>query len=245
MVAATPAMARDGLPPAPPSTANPQDEAAPASASPAQAVPPSTPGQAPVDASASQGIIVKAERRFNTAQKTAAAITVRPSAEMLRQGRYELKNILEDVPGVVDGAAATVATSQGSGTGKNHFRQYWADFKLDLGPVEVTYIPAVRTWYQNATIVARGTVFNADQTILTPDDKFVTHELRIHSTPNDSKFSWQTGAMYYRNTLITVNNLYNRDLGAQADADRRHNARPARRYRTQRSVRQPGYRDAA
>ncbi len=101
MAAATPAMAQDGLPPAPPSTANPQDEAAPASASPAQAVPPSTPGQAPVDASASQGIIVKAERRFNTAEKTAAAITVRPGAEMLRQGRYELKNILEDVPGVV------------------------------------------------------------------------------------------------------------------------------------------------
>ncbi|MEG8042572.1 hypothetical protein O6V14_03075 [Sphingomonas faeni] len=73
--------------------------------------------------------------------------------------------------------------------------------------------------------MARGTVFNADQTILMPDDKFVTHELRIHSTPNDSKLSWQTGAMYYRNTLITVNNLYNRDLGAQADADRRHHAR--------------------
>ncbi|MEG8017511.1 hypothetical protein [Sphingomonas sp. LR55] len=60
---------------------------------------------------------------------------------MLHQGRYGLKNILEDVPGVVGGAAATVATSQGSGTGKNHFRQYWANFKLDLGPVEVTYIP--------------------------------------------------------------------------------------------------------
>lgn len=84
MVAATPAMAQDGLPPAPPSTANPQDEAAPASASPAQAVPPSTPGQASVDASALQDIIVTAERRFNTTQKTAAAITVRPGAEMLR-----------------------------------------------------------------------------------------------------------------------------------------------------------------
>ncbi|TCP97874.1 hypothetical protein C8J46_10518 [Sphingomonas sp. PP-F2F-A104-K0414] len=125
MAAATPAMAQDGVPPAPPSTANPQDEAAFASASPAQAVPPSTPGQAPVDASALQDIIVTAESRFNTAQKTAAAITVRPSAEMLRQVRYELKNILEDVPRVVGGAAATVATSQGSGTGKNHFRQYW------------------------------------------------------------------------------------------------------------------------
>ncbi|MEG8017512.1 hypothetical protein [Sphingomonas sp. LR55] len=73
--------------------------------------------------------------------------------------------------------------------------------------------------------MARGTVFNADQTILTPDDKFVTHELQMHSTPSASKFSWQTGAIYYRNTPTTANNLYNRDLGAQADADRRHHAR--------------------
>ena len=35
---------------------------------------------------------------------------------MLTQGRYELKNILEDVPGVAGGAATTVNTSQGSGT---------------------------------------------------------------------------------------------------------------------------------
>ena len=397
--AATPAFAQDVPAAAETPARHPQDDAAPASASPAQAAR-APDGQTPVDGAALQDIIVTAERRFNTAQKTAAAISVRPGAEMLRQGRYELKNILEDVPGVVGGAASTVATSQGSGTdnpaaglvirgvqpnsgaggsatstsstaaiyvddvyngiggnydidrvevlrgpqgtlygrsatsgvvaiqtgapdasaismsgtgevgnfalrhltgdvnipiiqdklavrasgnlykrdgyysaqggavsseafrvkalftptdnfsaligyaqefnvthsggvsirqgdsptdfiytpqevgtGRNHFRQYWANFKLDLGPVEVTYIPAVRTWYQNATIVARGTVFNADQTIVTPDDKFVTHELRIHSAPNDSKFSWQTGAMYYRNTLNTVNNLYNLDLG--------------------------------
>lgn len=395
--AATPASAQDAPAPAETAPTDAQDTSTPTS--PRQAAPAAAASQAPVDGSALQDIIVTAERRFNTAQKTAAAITVRPGAEMLRQGRYELKNILEDVPGVVGGAAATVATSQGSGTdnpaaglvirgvqpnsgaggsatstsstaaiyvddvyngiggnydidrvevlrgpqgtlygrsatsgvvaiqtgapdasaismagtgevgnfalrhltgdvnipiiqdklairasgnlykrdgyysadggavsseafrvkalftptdnfsaligyaqefnvthsggvsirqgnsptdfiytpqdigtGKNHFRQYWANFKLDLGPVEITYIPAVRTWYQNATIVARGTVFNADQTIQTPDDKFVTHELRIHSTPNDSKLSWQTGAMYYRNTLSTVNNLYNLDL---------------------------------
>jgi hypothetical protein len=57
-------------------------------------------------------IIVTAERRFNTAQDTSASISVRPGEDMLRQGRYELKNILEDVPGISGGAAGTVSTSQ-------------------------------------------------------------------------------------------------------------------------------------
>jgi outer membrane cobalamin receptor len=61
-------------------------------------------------------IVVTAERRFNTAQKTAAAVSVRPGDEMLLQGRYELKNILEDVPGISGGASSSPNTSLAGGT---------------------------------------------------------------------------------------------------------------------------------
>ncbi|MEG8017510.1 hypothetical protein [Sphingomonas sp. LR55] len=66
MAAATPAMAQDGLP-CPAVHGEPAGRSGSRLGSPAQAVPPSTPGQAPVDASALQDIIVTAERRFNTA----------------------------------------------------------------------------------------------------------------------------------------------------------------------------------
>jgi len=80
---------------------------------------------APVQGSASatsqapqqlQEVVVTAEHRTSTAQRTAASISVRSGRDMLLQGRYELKDILEDVPGVVGGAATSTATSQGSGT---------------------------------------------------------------------------------------------------------------------------------
>ena len=61
-------------------------------------------------------IVVTAERRFSTAQKTAAAVTVRTGDLMLLQGRYELKNIIEDVPGISGGASATPNTSLAGGT---------------------------------------------------------------------------------------------------------------------------------
>ncbi|MET0868625.1 MAG: hypothetical protein ABWY35_11015, partial [Pseudorhodoplanes sp.] len=80
--AATPASAQDA--PAPAETAPTEAQDASAPTSPRQAAPAAAASQAPVDGSALQDIIVTAERRFNTAQKTAAAITVRPGAEMLR-----------------------------------------------------------------------------------------------------------------------------------------------------------------
>lgn len=104
-----------------------------------------------------------------------------------------------------------VFTPQAVGTGHNHFRQYWANFNLDLGPVAITYIPAYRTWYQNVTTVARGSV-NIDNFVFVPKDNFMTHEVRIQSTDQDSKFRWQAGALYYRNSLSEVNDLYNYDL---------------------------------
>jgi iron complex outermembrane receptor protein len=63
-----------------------------------------------------QEIVVTAERRTSTVQRTAASLSVRSGAELLEQGRYQLKNILETVPGITGGAAENSGTSAGSGT---------------------------------------------------------------------------------------------------------------------------------
>ena len=94
-----------------------------------------------------------------------------------------------------------------SPTGNNNFHQYWGNFNLNLGPVAITYIPAYRTWHQNAVVSQRG-AFNVNQTVQTPTDWFMTHELRIHNTDNDAKLKWQAGFLYYDNQLSDVNNLY-------------------------------------
>jgi len=342
-----------------------------------------------------QEVVVTAEHRASTAQKTAASISVRSGDDMLAQGRYELKNILEDVPGVRGGAATSTATSLGSGTdnpasgliirgvqansgaggsitstaapaaiyvddvyngigggydidrvevlrgpqgtlygrsatsgvvaihtrdpstrvfsaegaaefgnyamrhvtggvnipivqdklavrvsgnfyerdgyytaeggalrnedirvkalwtptdnfsallgytqeyntthsggvtinqvtpdtfvftpqeiappGKNDFHQYWAELNLNLGSVDITYIPTYRTWYEDATLYLRSLFFNANQTVFTPDDGFLTQEVRIRNTDRDAKLQWQAGFLYYHNTLTDVNNLF-------------------------------------
>lgn len=101
-----------------------------------------------------------------------------------------------------------VYTPQAVAPGHNDFHQYWGNFNLKAGPVELTYIPAYRTWYQNATLYSRGAL-DANQTVLTPKDEFMTHELRIRSTAPDSRFKWQAGLLYYENSLNNTNNLYN------------------------------------
>lgn len=73
-------------------------------------------GEASTNSSALQDIIVTAERRFNTAQKTAAAVSVRSGDDLLKLGRYELRSILEDVPGISGGASGSTNTSLASGT---------------------------------------------------------------------------------------------------------------------------------
>ncbi|EIZ80474.1 putative outer membrane salicin receptor [Novosphingobium sp. Rr 2-17] len=93
-----------------------------------------------------------------------------------------------------------------SPAGKSHSHQYWGNFKLDLGAVAVTYIPAYRTWYQNGTTYLRGAL-NADQTIYTPNDWFMTHELRLANTDNAARFKWQAGVMSYQNKLDNVNDM--------------------------------------
>jgi len=61
-------------------------------------------------------VVVTAERRTSTAQRTAAAVTVKSGDDMLAQGRYTLRNILEGIPGITGGEAVNTGTSNSSGT---------------------------------------------------------------------------------------------------------------------------------
>ncbi|WP_353228747.1 TonB-dependent receptor [Novosphingobium sp.] len=103
------------------------------------------------------------------------------------------------------------------GNGRNHSRQFWGNFNLDLGSVALTYVPAFRTFYQNATAVIRTPpgpgATNIDNPVITTPDDFMTHEIRLHNTDAGAAFKWQVGGMYYRNTLSEINNLFNYDLG--------------------------------
>ncbi|MEC3949617.1 TonB-dependent receptor [Sphingobium sp. HWE2-09] len=92
------------------------------------------------------------------------------------------------------------------GTGTNKFRQYWGEFNLDLGGVNLVYLPSYKTWTQNTLGVSRGNVPEFNQTFQTPTDKFLTQELRINSH-NDSALSWQAGLFYYNNRLKDLNEL--------------------------------------
>jgi iron complex outermembrane receptor protein len=87
--------------------------------------------------------------------------------------------------------------------GTNSFKQYWGQVKWDLGPVAITYIPAVRKWEQDAILSITG-IFVATQTIKTPESKFTTHELRFNSN-YDSPLQWQFGATHYDNELNDFN----------------------------------------
>ena len=93
--------------------------AAPPAASEAERTQPAT-GEQAADPQRSfdetQDIIVTAERRTSTSQRIAASLSVRNGEELLEQGRYQLKNILETVPGITGGAAENAGTSDGSGT---------------------------------------------------------------------------------------------------------------------------------
>ena len=84
--------------------------------------------------------------------------------------------------------------------GGNDYRQYWAEVNWDFGPATLTYQPAYRTWESHALVSARSIFLNFDQTINTPKDNFLTHELRLASNPG-SKLIWQIGTLYYNNNL--------------------------------------------
>lgn len=91
-------------------------------------------------------------------------------------------------------------------TGKNSSRQYWAVVDLDLGDVALTYVPAFRTFNTKSQVVTRGNGLNIDNDIDTPKDHFHTQELRLRSN-NASALQWQTGVMYYKNTLDDVSHV--------------------------------------
>jgi iron complex outermembrane receptor protein len=63
-----------------------------------------------------QEVIVTAERRPSNVQHTADSISVRTGPELQTSGRYQLSQILEDVPGIVGGAAANSGGSFGAGS---------------------------------------------------------------------------------------------------------------------------------
>jgi iron complex outermembrane receptor protein len=93
------------------------------------------------------------------------------------------------------------------GTGHNNFRQAWAEMNWNLGFGTLTYLPTLRTWWQDSISIAGavgGPLPPLIQTKYTPSDDFVTHELRLASNP-DSKLIWQIGGMYYDNHLIDAN----------------------------------------
>ena len=65
-------------------------------------------------------VVVTAERRRSTVQKTPASISVRSGQDMLAQGRLQLSDILEDVPGV-SGVSSQSASGNSTTTPSNPY----------------------------------------------------------------------------------------------------------------------------
>lgn len=61
-------------------------------------------------------ILVTAEHKVTTIQDSALSITVKSGEELQQQGKYQLSDILEDIPGITGGAATQVGNTTGSGT---------------------------------------------------------------------------------------------------------------------------------
>jgi iron complex outermembrane receptor protein len=61
-------------------------------------------------------IVVTAEHRVEDVQKTGAAVSVRTGDDLLKEGKFSLSSILEDVPGITGGAAFAAAGIGGGGT---------------------------------------------------------------------------------------------------------------------------------
>ncbi|WP_322964535.1 TonB-dependent receptor [Sphingomonas fuzhouensis] len=61
-------------------------------------------------------IVVTAERRVVNVQKAGASISVRSGEDMLKEGKFALSAILEDVPGITGGAALAAGGTAGGGT---------------------------------------------------------------------------------------------------------------------------------
>ncbi|MFA9215864.1 MAG: TonB-dependent receptor domain-containing protein, partial [Sphingomonadaceae bacterium] len=92
-------------------------------------------------------------------------------------------------------------------TGKNDFEQFWLNIDWNLGPATLTYLPALRTWNQDAVIYQNGPGGGGlNQTLKTPSDRFMTHELRLASN-DEGALKWLLGAFYYDNNLHSTNDI--------------------------------------
>lgn len=106
----------------------------------------------------------------------------------------------------IDGNGDIYETEEPLGEGENQFRQYWANISYSFNDMVFSYIPAYRSWEQDAEIVAAGPGFTISQNLKTPSDKFVTHEVRLASD-YDSDFKWQLGILSYDNELQNTNSV--------------------------------------
>jgi len=117
-----------------------------------------------------------------------------------------------NIPLIAPNTYGHLTDSPPLGTGHNRYVQSWANVTWDFGPAVMTYIPAVRSWDSFSLAHTRG-VLNFDQTASTPEDNFITHELRFASKPG-SKLTWQAGALYYDNNLSNSNAIIDYPSGA-------------------------------
>jgi iron complex outermembrane receptor protein len=91
--------------------------------------------------------------------------------------------------------------------GKNNFEQYWLNIDWNLGPATLTYLPALRTWTQDAVIYQNGPGGGGlNQSIKTPSDQFLTHELRLASNGTGA-MKWLLGGFSYDNKLHSTNDI--------------------------------------
>jgi iron complex outermembrane receptor protein len=134
-----------------------------------------------------------------------AKVLYRPTDDFSVLAGYAQEDNIQNSPG----ATLTLVTPNSwvksddiVGRGTNQFRQYWAEFNWTFHGLTLTYEPAYRTWQSDALNYARVPAIHlsSDQTINTPTDNFMTHEVRLAS-PSDGKLTWQIGALYYSNNV--------------------------------------------
>jgi outer membrane receptor protein involved in Fe transport len=135
----------------------------------------------------------------------------KPNADVSLLAGYSLENNITHNGGTTIGLNADQSYNYSPipiGSGKNNFRQYWAQLDVNLGLATLTWLPAIRTWESAGTgyINAAGQ-FTLRQTIAAPLDRFNTQEVRLASAKG-SKIEWQLGALYYKNTVSNANEVY-------------------------------------
>jgi iron complex outermembrane receptor protein len=106
------------------------------------------------------------------------------------------------------------------GLAKLKSREVWAEANWDFHGAKLTYVPAYRTWTQNADVFVVGPGGGSlKQIVTTPHDTFLTQELRLASE-DSSPIHWQTGLFYYFNDIRSSNrNVWEASNGLIFDAE--------------------------